>query len=222
MEPFDLSGKTYLVTGASSGIGRACAEMMARLGATVVATGRRADALAQTCAALGPDRPHRALAGDLADADFVARLVRAAGPLDGLVHAAGDCLAMPVASAPSASPTVTLPVPVVMDTLLPAVTSSPMVILPVPVVMPTLPLAAVIFLPTSISPSSVFMVMSLTTVTSLAREILPFPCASAFNDPWAFTLSVTSRSLFFVIRVASFPDSTTPLWLIPSLLMMMF
>ena len=53
MEPFDLSGKTYLVTGASSGIGRACAEMMARLGATIVATGRRADALAETCAALG-------------------------------------------------------------------------------------------------------------------------------------------------------------------------
>ena len=103
MEPFDLSGKTYLVTGASSGIGRACAEMMARLGATVVATGRRADALAETCAALAPDRPHRALAGDLVDADFVARLVRAAGPLDGLVHAAGDCLAMPVASADAAS-----------------------------------------------------------------------------------------------------------------------
>ena len=32
MEPFDLSGKTYLVTGASSGIGRACAALFLERG----------------------------------------------------------------------------------------------------------------------------------------------------------------------------------------------
>ena len=103
MEAFDLSGRTYLVTGASSGLGRACAVMMSRLGASVVLTARRSDELARTRELLRPGPSHRVIAGDLADADFVARLVREAGPLDGLVHAAGDCAALPVAAADVAS-----------------------------------------------------------------------------------------------------------------------
>lgn len=43
-----LSGRVALVTGGGSGIGRATAELLARLGATVVVTGRREDALAET------------------------------------------------------------------------------------------------------------------------------------------------------------------------------
>ena len=38
--PFSLRGKTILVTGASSGIGRATAIECSRLGATVILTGR--------------------------------------------------------------------------------------------------------------------------------------------------------------------------------------
>ncbi|HEV7367562.1 SDR family NAD(P)-dependent oxidoreductase, partial [Arenibaculum sp.] len=41
-----LAGKVALVTGATSGLGRHFARVLARAGARVVATGRRADALA--------------------------------------------------------------------------------------------------------------------------------------------------------------------------------
>lgn len=99
MHTFDLTDKTYLVTGASSGIGRACAQMIAELGGTVVLTGRRQEALEETLASLEPSRPHRIIAGDLAETSFVDRLVAEAGPLDGLVHAAGVCPAVPIAVA---------------------------------------------------------------------------------------------------------------------------
>ena len=51
-----LAGKLALVTGASAGIGRATALALAREGAEVLATGRRAEqlqALQQECAAFG-------------------------------------------------------------------------------------------------------------------------------------------------------------------------
>ena len=40
--PFDLSGKVAVITGSSRGIGRSSAELLARLGAKVVVSSRKA------------------------------------------------------------------------------------------------------------------------------------------------------------------------------------
>lgn len=88
MNPFDLTGKRILITGASSGIGRACAVCAAGLGATVILVGRRQGALDETlakCAGNG----HIIIAGDLTSDEFVKRLAEEAGKIDGIVHAAG-------------------------------------------------------------------------------------------------------------------------------------
>ena len=67
-----LAGRTVLVTGASSGIGRACALALAREGAEVVATARRT-ALLRTLVDQITDEGARArfVAGDLDDNSFV-------------------------------------------------------------------------------------------------------------------------------------------------------
>ncbi|HEX5271608.1 MAG TPA: SDR family NAD(P)-dependent oxidoreductase, partial [Gemmataceae bacterium] len=50
-----MADKIALVTGAGSGIGRAASVALLREGYSVVLAGRRADALAQTVAAAGPN-----------------------------------------------------------------------------------------------------------------------------------------------------------------------
>lgn len=68
-------GRIALVTGASSGIGRAIAEDFGRMGLKVALVGRRADALAATAesvTALGGDA--LCLVGDQAEADFNRRI----------------------------------------------------------------------------------------------------------------------------------------------------
>lgn len=85
-----LEGKTALVTGASAGIGRACALALGELGCAIVATGRRQnelDSLARAVEAMGA--PCRTIAGDVTDRTFVARLAEQAGELDILVNNAG-------------------------------------------------------------------------------------------------------------------------------------
>ena len=70
---FDLSGKRALVTGASGGLGRHFALVLARAGAEVTVAARRTDALAETCALMASaGTPGTALPLDVTDADSVA------------------------------------------------------------------------------------------------------------------------------------------------------
>ncbi|AOS45329.1 Sepiapterin reductase [Lacunisphaera limnophila] len=86
---------TVLVTGAGSGVGRACTLRFAAAGWAVGLIGRRADALAATIALAGPDAAARlaAFACDIGDPAAVDRTVARAherfGRLDALVNAAG-------------------------------------------------------------------------------------------------------------------------------------
>ena len=57
--PFSLEGKTVLVTGASSGIGRATAIECSKLGATLVLTGRNESALQETKELLSDSYHHQ-------------------------------------------------------------------------------------------------------------------------------------------------------------------
>lgn len=98
--PLNLTGKRYLVTGASSGIGRACALMIARLGATVVLLGRDSSRLQATRQEMQGDG-HVLFPFDLLEFERyeeVFRFSAAQQKLHGLVHAAGVCPAIPVQS----------------------------------------------------------------------------------------------------------------------------
>lgn len=96
--PFSLHGKTVLVTGASSGIGRAVAVECARAGACVVITGRDQQRLDETMGMLAApaEGEHKAVVADLTDAGQLAQLAAAAGQLDGVVFAAGTHGTSPV------------------------------------------------------------------------------------------------------------------------------
>ncbi|WP_297830166.1 SDR family NAD(P)-dependent oxidoreductase [uncultured Rikenella sp.] len=86
--PFSLQGKTILVTGASSGIGRATAMECARMGASVVVTGRNLERLDSTYTGLAGEG-HRQIPADLSDSDQLSELVKTLPELSGAVFAAG-------------------------------------------------------------------------------------------------------------------------------------
>jgi NAD(P)-dependent dehydrogenase (short-subunit alcohol dehydrogenase family) len=86
----ELAGKTALVTGSTSGIGRATASALGALGASVVITGRDADRGAQVVKEIEADGgAARFVAADLTDPTQVAQLAEHAGVVDILVNNAG-------------------------------------------------------------------------------------------------------------------------------------
>lgn len=86
--PFSLEGKTILVTGASSGIGRGIAVTCSKMGATIILNGRNQLKLDETLSLLEKD-DHKVIAADLTNSDSVARMIEELPALDGVVHCAG-------------------------------------------------------------------------------------------------------------------------------------
>ena len=86
--PFSLAGKTILVTGASSGIGRGIAVTCSKMGATVVINGRNIVKLHETLTMMEGEG-NIVVAGDLTDSQMLSTLVKSLPKLDGVVHCAG-------------------------------------------------------------------------------------------------------------------------------------
>ena len=84
-ETRELAGRTVLVTGATKGIGRTAAELLARRGASVLALGRSVDELASLEARIGC----RSIVVDLSDLEATRAAARANLPFDLLVNCAG-------------------------------------------------------------------------------------------------------------------------------------
>lgn len=87
-DPFSLAGKSILVTGASSGIGRQVAIRCSERGARLVLSGRDASRLEHTLNALSGSG-HRAQPADLTDSAQIQALSDAAEAIDGLFFSAG-------------------------------------------------------------------------------------------------------------------------------------
>lgn len=93
--PFSLREKTILVTGASSGIGRAIAIECSRMGATVIITARSKERLEKTMMQMEGD-VHKYICTDLSDDDAIMELVKSLDfSLDGVVHCAGYTIPKP-------------------------------------------------------------------------------------------------------------------------------
>lgn len=86
--PFSLQGKQILVTGVSSGIGKAIAIACAKMGASVSATARNEQRLAETISQM-PEGNHKAIKADLTSQDDIDALVAELPKLDGIAHCAG-------------------------------------------------------------------------------------------------------------------------------------
>ncbi|MEM8708786.1 MAG: SDR family NAD(P)-dependent oxidoreductase, partial [Actinomycetota bacterium] len=99
LDDYDLTGRTIVITGATSGLGLAAAHRLAGLGATLVVVGRNPGKTDAAVAALasptGAD--HTARYADMGDLDAVAtladRIIAEHGEVDTVIHNAGALLA---------------------------------------------------------------------------------------------------------------------------------
>ena len=86
--PFSLEGKTVLVTGASSGIGKETAIQCSKMGAKLIITARNEKRLNETLSQLDGDG-HRMVIAELTNPEDLEKLVSAIDSLQGLVLCAG-------------------------------------------------------------------------------------------------------------------------------------
>ena len=86
--PYSLDGKTVLVTGASSGIGRVTAVECSTMGAKVIVTGRNSEKLKETFDNLVGDG-HIMVTADLNLPEDIEKLVAEIPQIDGFVNNAG-------------------------------------------------------------------------------------------------------------------------------------
>lgn len=93
--PFSLSGKTILITGASSGIGKATAIECAKMGARLFIAGRNARRLEETYNML-EGNGHEYILADFSNQNGIDSILGAVPQLDGFVPAAGYTKLLPV------------------------------------------------------------------------------------------------------------------------------
>ncbi len=86
--PFTLRGKRVLVTGASSGIGKATAIECSKMGATVIITARSEERLQEAYSELYGEG-HSIIVGDLSNTETLDLIAETVPKLDGVVNNAG-------------------------------------------------------------------------------------------------------------------------------------
>lgn len=92
--PYSLEEKKILITGASSGIGKAIAIECSRLGAQLVICGRNEQRLEETLSLLEGNH-HQCVVGDLLQSSDIEILLSRLSKLDGAVFSAGKGLTLP-------------------------------------------------------------------------------------------------------------------------------
>lgn len=99
-DPFLLNGRQILITGASSGIGKACSVLFARRGASLCLLGRDEVRLQETLSLIDNPDNHCSALVDLTDykhvADAVRIVVKERGPISGIVNCAGISTTLPI------------------------------------------------------------------------------------------------------------------------------
>jgi NAD(P)-dependent dehydrogenase (short-subunit alcohol dehydrogenase family) len=91
---FSLKGKTILITGASSGIGRQTAIETSNVDAELIITGRNKERLEETLS-LCSKANHKIIVADLLDHEQLVNVVSECEKIDGIVHSAGAVEYMP-------------------------------------------------------------------------------------------------------------------------------
>ena len=95
INPFSIEGKTILVTGSSSGIGRGIAIECSRMGAKIVLNGRNVDRLKETLGMMDGEG-HILIPADISKQEEIDKLITEVPALDGCVLCAGIPQVCPV------------------------------------------------------------------------------------------------------------------------------
>lgn len=92
--PFSLQDKTILVTGASSGIGKAVAIECSKMGARIIISGRSKERLNATFSLLQGNE-HQQIVADLKEEEGINTIVNNLVTINGVVHCAGIAKPLP-------------------------------------------------------------------------------------------------------------------------------